>query len=321
MAAPPGYGSRRGRPPKPNPPPARPIRATCKQSCARCWKPSRSPPSITRRSWTPTRSSRSRASLARATRCWQSFSAGPGSSTTYTSSPSAIPANSPFICSPCDTPPASRIPAMLLKIPEVTTEVTEMNSRTRISTLLVVCLVLPFLAFAATSLPAGTTITVTIDQSISSKDAKAGQSVIATVSREVTDNGRMVIPKGAHAKLVVSSVQASGRLSTPAKLYLRLKSVEVRGKTIDIGTSSAGRTLGGKGKRDAGFIGGGAGAGALIGGLPGGGKGAAIGAAAGAGPGTAGPPSPGQQEIAFPPENHFTFTPRPPPPIHRSAKP
>ncbi len=151
---------------------------------------------------------------------------------------------------------------MLLKIPEVTTEVTEMNSRTRISTLLVVCLVLPFLAFAATSLPAGTTI----------KDAKVGQGVVATVSRDVTENGRMVIPKGAHAKLVVSSVQASGRLSTPAKLYLRLKSVEVHGKTIDIGTSSAGRTLGGKGKRDAGFIGGGAGAGALIGGLAGGGK-------------------------------------------------
>ncbi len=198
-----------------------------------------------------------------------------------------------------------------------------MNSRTRISALLAVWLVLPFSAYAATSLPAGTAITVTIDQSISSKDAKAGQGVVATVSREVTENGKVVIPKGAHAKLVVSSVQASGRLSTPAKLYLRLKSVEVHGKTIDIGTSSAGhgktidigtssagRTLGGKGKRDAGFIGGGAGAGALIGGLAGGGKGAAIGAAAGAGAGTAGAAATGKKDIVFPAETHLTFTTR-----------
>jgi hypothetical protein len=185
-----------------------------------------------------------------------------------------------------------------------------MISRTRISALLAGCVVLPLLVHAATSLPAGTTITVTIDQSISSKEAKAGQGVVATVSRDVTENGRVLIPKGAHAKLVVSSVQASGRLSTPAKLYLRLKSVELHGKTIDIATSSAGRTLGGKGKRDAGFIGGGAGAGALIGGLAGGGKGAAIGAAAGAGAGTAGAAATGKKDIVFPAETHLTFTTR-----------
>ena len=104
---------------------------------------------------------------------------------------------------------------------------------------------------AATTVPTGTAITVTIDQSISSKDAKVGQGVVATVSHDVTENGRVLIPKGAHAKLVVTSVQASGRLSTPAKLYLRLKSVEVHGKTIEIATNSAGRTMGGKGKRDA----------------------------------------------------------------------
>src|SRR5256885_15437874 len=104
-----------------------------------------------------------------------------------------------------------------------------MNPRTRsLAVFAVLFLVFPVLSRAATSVPAGTGITVTIDQSISSKDAKLGQPVVATVSRNVTANGKVVIPKGAHAKLVVSSVQASGRLSTPAKLWLRLKSIEVR---------------------------------------------------------------------------------------------
>jgi hypothetical protein len=192
-------------------------------------------------------------------------------------------------------------------------EVTEMNFRTRFSvSLIALCFSLATLARAATSIPAGTAITVTIDQSISSKNAQAGQGVVATVAHDVTVDGKVVIPKGSHAKLVVSSVQASGRLSTPAKLYLRLKSVEVHGKTYTIATSSTGKTMGGKGKRDAGFIGGGAGAGALIGGLAGGGKGAAIGAVAGAGAGTAGAAATGKKEVEFPAETRLSFTTRAP---------
>jgi hypothetical protein len=188
-----------------------------------------------------------------------------------------------------------------------------MNFRTRFSvSVLALSLGLSTLAHAATSVPAGTAITVTIDQSISSKNAKVGQGVVASVAQDVTANGKVVIPKGSHVKLVVSSAQASGRLSTPAKLWLRMKSVEVHGKTYTIATSSTGRTMGGKGKRDAGFIGGGAGAGALIGGLAGGGKGAVIGAAAGAGAGTAGAAATGKKEVEFPAETRLSFTTRAP---------
>jgi len=188
-----------------------------------------------------------------------------------------------------------------------------MNSRTRFSvSLLALCFGITTFTQAATSVPTGTAITVTIDQSISSKNAKAGQGVVATIAQDVTANGKVVIPKGAHAKLVVTSAQASGRLSTPAKLYLRLKSVEVHGKTYTIATSSSGKTMGGKGKRDAGFIGGGAGAGALIGGLAGGGKGALIGAGVGAGAGTAGAAATGKKEVEFPAETRLSFTTRAP---------
>ena len=188
-----------------------------------------------------------------------------------------------------------------------------MNLRLRMAIIsLVSAFLLSGLASAAESVPAGTTISVTIDQSVSSKEAKAGQTVTGTVARDVLSDGKVVIPKGSRAKLSVSSVQASGRLSTPAKLWLRLRSVTVHGKTYDVGTNSVGKTMGGKGKRDAAFIGGGAGGGALIGALAGGGKGAAIGAAAGAGAGTAGAAATGKKDVVFPAETRLSFKTRGP---------
>ncbi len=186
-----------------------------------------------------------------------------------------------------------------------------MISRIRlVSILLALAVISPALAEASGTLPAGAKILVVTDQSVSSKTAKIGQTISGTVSQNVMSGGTVVIPKGSEVKLTVSGVQASGRLSTPAKLYLRLRTVTVGGKTYTIATSSAGRTLGGKGKRDAGFIGGGAAGGAIIGALAGGGKGAAIGAAAGAGAGTAGAAATGKKDIEFPAETRLAFTTR-----------
>lgn len=160
------------------------------------------------------------------------------------------------------------------------------------------------------TIPSGTAITVTLDQSVSSKDAKVGQHIPGSVAHDVIVGGKTLIPRGSRATLTVASVQSSGRLSKPGKLYLRVKSVEVSGKTYAVSTSLAGRTMGSKAKRDTVAIGGGAAAGAVIGALAGGGKGAAIGAGAGAGAGTAGAAATGKKDVNFPAETRLKFSTR-----------
>ncbi len=159
----------------------------------------------------------------------------------------------------------------------------------------------------AQTVPAGTPIVVTLDQSVSSKDARVGEKVAASVADGVTVGGKTVIPKGSPAAVTVASAEPSGRLSTPAKLYLRLDSVTVHGKTYSVSAHYAGGTGKSHKKRDIVAIGGGSAAGAVIGALAGGGKGAAIGAAAGAGAGTAGAAMTGKKDITYEAETRLSF--------------
>ncbi len=156
--------------------------------------------------------------------------------------------------------------------------------------------------------PAGTAIVVTLDQSVSSKDARTGQKVAGSVAQDVVVNGKTLIPKNSKATLSVASVQASGRLKTPAKLWLKIDSIDVNGKTYAMASRWSGQTGSSHNKRNIIAIGGGSALGAIIGGVAGGGKGAAIGAAAGAGAGTAGAALTGKKDITFPAETKLRFT-------------
>ena len=155
--------------------------------------------------------------------------------------------------------------------------------------------------------PADTTITVVLDESVGSKISSTGQNFSATVSSPIEVDGRIVIPKGARATGIVRDAKSAGRFKGGAVLSVSLASVTVDGASYDLRTTNRSQTSTGKGKRSAGMIGGGGAAGALIGGLAGGGKGAAIGAIVGAGGGTAGAGLTGNREIVFPAETPLTF--------------
>jgi hypothetical protein len=157
------------------------------------------------------------------------------------------------------------------------------------------------------TIPVGTVITVRLGETLSSKESSAGQSFSATVAEPVEVGGKTVIEKGATARGTVVDAKGMGHFKGGALLEVRLSSVTINGKETSVDTGMVARSVKGKGKRSAGFIGGGAGAGALIGALAGGGKGAAIGAAAGAGAGTAGAAFTGNKEIVLPAEQPLTF--------------
>jgi len=163
------------------------------------------------------------------------------------------------------------------------------------------------LAHAAGTVPANTEIRVSLDQSVSSKDAKVGQKVPGSVAQAVVVDGKTLIPKGAKCNLSVAEALPAGHLKGQAKLGLRLESVVVNGKTVSVG--SMWRQVGPTHtKRNVVAIGGGTAAGALIGGLAGGGKGAAIGAGAGAAVGTAGAAATGKKDVNLPAETTLRFT-------------
>ena len=155
--------------------------------------------------------------------------------------------------------------------------------------------------------PAGTTLTVTLDQAVSTKDNNSGDRFDASLAAPVTVEGREVIPAGAKAVGTVVTAASAGHLKGGAALALSLDSLRVNGQKYSIETSQFEEAGKGRGKRT--LIGGGGGAalGAIVGGIAGGGKGAAIGAAAGGGAGTAGAAYTGKRDITLPAETRLHF--------------
>lgn len=157
------------------------------------------------------------------------------------------------------------------------------------------------------TIPAGTRIRVRLGSTISSQNAHDGDRFDATLTSPIVVRGHTVARSGSAVSGRVVAANAQGRIKGGAVLGVRLDSLNIGGNPVPITTDTYAQQDKGKGKRSAGFIGGGAGLGALVGGLAGGGKGALIGGLAGAGAGTAGTAFTGNKQIVLPAETVLTF--------------
>jgi len=155
--------------------------------------------------------------------------------------------------------------------------------------------------------PSGTALVVTVDQALSSKSSKEGQTFLATLAQPVTMHGKTAIPKGSSMTGTVLVAKEKGKIKGEGQLSITLTSITVRGQNYAIQTTPLDSTVKGKGKRTAGTTAGGAAGGALIGGIAGGGKGAGIAALVGAGAGFVGGALTGNKQIEIPAETALTF--------------
>jgi hypothetical protein len=133
--------------------------------------------------------------------------------------------------------------------------------------------------------PAGVEIEVRTIEPIDVRDPDPHQMFLASIDRDVRDaGGRVVIPKGAPAHLIVRDVGGG-------EIAIDLRSVSVNGRRYILNaedlTGERLREEPGVNSRTAKLVGGGAVLGTILGALAGGGKGAAIGALAGGGAGAA----------------------------------
>ncbi len=157
------------------------------------------------------------------------------------------------------------------------------------------------------TVPAGTELSIRINQRISVKTSRAGDRFDGEVVEPVENNGVVVIPRGTPVGGRIDEAHRRGHFKGRSVLELRLTSMTLNGNPYQLDTTDSVRTKRGKGRRTAGFIGGMTGAGMLIGGLATGGVGLAIGGAAGAGAGTVLAGATGNRDINIPAESIVRF--------------
>jgi hypothetical protein len=156
-------------------------------------------------------------------------------------------------------------------------------------------------------IPAGTTITVTLDQIVNSQTANNGDPFAASLAVPVTSGTWVVLPVGTKVGGTVVTAQSAGKFKGNALLQLVIDSVRIDGTRYPMQTNEIEDVGKNRGKRTAVGAGGGAAFGAILGAVAGGGKGAAIGALAGGGAGTAGAAFTGKKDIVLPAETRLHF--------------
>jgi hypothetical protein len=149
---------------------------------------------------------------------------------------------------------------------------------------------------APVTVPAGTRFAVVLENGISTRSAKVGDSLYLRTSFPVTENNRIIVPVGSYLRGELIETKRPGRIKGKGEFRMRLNTlIFPNGYTVDLTAvprsadsggketmDSEGKTTGpgGKGK-DVGTVATTTATGAGIGAIAGGGKGAGIGAGIG----------------------------------------
>jgi hypothetical protein len=157
------------------------------------------------------------------------------------------------------------------------------------------------------TIPADTTISVSLIDTIDSDKAKVGDTFRASLQEPIVINGVTRAPKGADARVRLLDLEKSGKFTGRTGLGVVLESVTVNGRVVPVETGEVTRTSGSQGRNTAVRTGIGAGVGAAIGAIAGGGKGAAVGAGVGGAAGAASQIFTGGKQVKIPSETVLTF--------------
>jgi hypothetical protein len=156
-------------------------------------------------------------------------------------------------------------------------------------------------------LPAGTSVTVRLQNGVSSLSSHPGERFDAVIDEPVVVDGQMVLARGTRVEGRIVAAKPSGELHDHGYLRLTLSNMVVNGNVVPLTTSTIFAKGGSHEKRDLAMIAGSAGAGALPGGVAGGGKGALIGTAGGTTSETATAYATGAKDVSFGAERRLTF--------------
>jgi len=158
------------------------------------------------------------------------------------------------------------------------------------------------------SILAGTMLTIRIDQHISVKTSRAGDTFTGEVVDPVlAGDNSVLVPKGALVGGVVDVSHRRGHFKGRSLLDLRLTSLTMNGTQYPLTTRDLARSKKGKGRRSTALIAGGAGLGMLVGGVATGGVGLVVGGLVGGGTGTAVAGLTGNRDIEIPAESVVQF--------------
>jgi len=137
------------------------------------------------------------------------------------------------------------------------------------------------------TVPAGSLVTVRLQNAIDAHHLEPGDTFIVNVSRDVFQDGVLALPLGATMEGKVVDVKKPGAFSGGGFIQLQLTQLDLDGHSYPLASDIFSTETPGKGARSAANTIGGAAFGALLGAAVGGGSGAAIGAVAGGGTGAA----------------------------------